>query len=137
MLFFANSKAEAITYSPNGTSGLNLVYNGIDDDNFYTVNLPWTISFLGSNYGAVYVGTNGYITFSSGNNTYYGFSPSTPSGPHISIFPGDRYLKKLYYAQINAGTADAKFVIRVEGVDYSNQSITHIRGSFLFWAILL
>jgi hypothetical protein len=72
------------------------------------------------------VGSNGYITFASGNSTYYGFSPSTPSGPHISIYPGDRYLKKLYYAQINAGTADAKFVIRVEGVDYSNQAITHI-----------
>jgi len=116
MLFFANSKAEAIDYSPNGTTGLNLVYNGIVDDTFFTVSLPWTVSFLGSNYGTVYVGSNGYITFASGNSTYSGFSPSNPGGPHISIIPGDRYLKKLYYAQINAGTADAKFVIRVEGV---------------------
>jgi len=126
MLFFANSKAEAIDYSPNGTTGLNLVYNGIVDDTFFTVSLPWTVSFLGSNYGTVYVGSNGYITFASGNSTYSGFSPSNPGGPHISIIPGDRYLKKLYYAQLNAGTADAKFVIRVEGVDYSNQAITHI-----------
>lgn len=126
MLFFANSKAEAIDYTPNGTSGLNLVYNGDVDDTFFTVNLPWTVSFLGSNYGAVYVGSNGYITFSSGNSTYYSFSPSNPSGPHISIFPADRRLRKLYYAQINAGTSEAKFVIRVEGVDYSNAAITHI-----------
>ena len=126
MLFFANSKAEAIDYTPNGTTGLNLVYNGMDDDSFYTVSLPWTVSFLGSNYGTVYVGTNGYITFASGNWTYSGFSPSNPGGPHISIYPADRFLKKLYYAEINAGTADAKFVIRVEGVDYSNQAITHI-----------
>lgn len=126
MLFFANSKAEAIDYTPNGTSGLNLVYNGDVDDTFFTVNLPWTVSFLGSNYGAVYVGSNGYITFSSGNSTYYSFSPSNPSGPHISIFPADRRLRKLYYAQINAGTSEAKFVIRIEGVDYSNAAITHI-----------
>jgi hypothetical protein len=105
---------------------LNLVYNGGIDDSFFSVNLPWTINFLGSNYGAVYVGTNGYITFSSGNSTYYSFSPSNPAGPHISIYPADRILTKLYYAQINAGTAEAKFVIRVEGYDYSNAAIVHI-----------
>lgn len=126
MLFFANSKAEAITYSPNGTTGLNLVYNGMDDDNFYRVNLPWSISFLGTNYGGFYVGTNGYITFSAGSAQYSGFSPSSPAGPKINIIPGDRFLKKLYYAEVNAGTSDAKFVIRVEGVDYSNQNIQHI-----------
>jgi hypothetical protein len=121
-----NTTVKALTYSPNGTSGLNLVYNGGIDDSFFTVNLPWTVSFLGSNYGTVYVGTNGYITFSSGNSTYYSFSPSNPGGPHISIIPGDRILTKLYYAQINAGTPQAKFVIRVEGYDYSNAGITHI-----------
>ena len=121
-----NTTVKAITYSPNGTSGLNLVYNGGIDDSFFTVNLPWTVNFLGNNYGTVYVGTNGYITFSSGNSTYYSFSPSNPGGPHISIIPGDRILTKLYYAQINAGTPQAKFVIRVEGYDYSNAGITHI-----------
>jgi len=124
-IFWA-SNANAIEYSPNGTSGLNLVYNGNDDDNAYTVNLPWSINFLGTNYNRVYVGTNGYITFSSPNSTYYGFSASNPAGPHISIYPGDRRLYKLYYAQIGAGTAQARFVIRAEGVDYSNGAITHI-----------
>jgi len=126
MLVFLNSKAKAIDYSPNGTTGLNLVYNGMVDDTFFTVSLPWTVSFLGSNYGTVYVGSNGYITFSAGSGQYSGFSASSPAGPKINIYPGDRFLKKLYYAQLNAGTADAKFVIRVEGVDYSNQTITHI-----------
>jgi hypothetical protein len=126
MLFFANSKAEAIDYSPNGTTGLNLVYNGGVDDTFFTVNLPWTINFLGTNYGTIYVGSNGYITFSAGSAQYSGFSPSSPAGPKINVIPGDRILTKLYYAQINAGTADAKFVIRVEGYDYSNAAIAHI-----------
>ena len=121
-----NTTVKAITYSPNGTSGLNLVYNGDVDDTFFTVNLPWTVNFLGSNYGTIYVGSNGYITFSSGNNTYSGFSPSNPGGPHLSIIPGDRRLRKLYSAELNAGTSNAKFVIRVEGVDYSNAGITHI-----------
>jgi len=127
MLAFFNSKAQAIDYSPNGTTGLTLVYNGAVDDTFYTVSLPWTVSFLGSTYGTVYVGSNGYVTFSSGSSNYSGFSASNPSGPHISIYPGDRMLTKLYYAQLNAGTAEAKFVIRVEGYDYPNStSITHV-----------
>jgi hypothetical protein len=125
MIFWA-SNANAVEYSPNGTSGLNLVYNGNDDDNAYTVNLPWTINFLGTNYNSVYVGTNGYITFASPNSTYSGFSASNPAGPHISIYPADRRLYKLYYAELAAGTAQARFVIRAEGVDYSNAAITHI-----------
>ena len=124
-IFWA-SNANAVEYTPNGTTGLNLVYNGNDDDNSYTVNLPWSINFLGTNYNSVYVGTNGYITFSSPNSTYSGFSASNPAGPHISIYPADRRLYKLYYAEIAAGTAQARFVIRVEGVDYSNAAITHI-----------
>jgi len=59
MLAFFNSKAQAIDYSPNGTTGLNLVYNGDVDDTHFVVSLPWTINFLGSNYGTVYVGSNG------------------------------------------------------------------------------
>ena len=125
MIYWA-SNADAVEYSPNGTSGLTLAFNGNDDDNAYTVNLPWTINFLGTNYNSVYVGTNGYITFSSPNSTYGGFSASNPSGPHISIYPADRRLYKLYYAEIAAGTAQARFVIRAEGVDYSNAAITHI-----------
>ena len=125
MIFWA-SNADAVEYSPNGTSGLNLVYNGNDDDNAYTVNLPWSINFLGTNYNSVYVGTNGYITFSSPNSTYGGFSASNPAGPHISIYPADRRLYKLYYAQLGAGTAQARFVIRAEGVDYSNAAVTYV-----------
>jgi hypothetical protein len=125
MIFWA-SNADAVEYSPNGTAGLNLVYNGNDDDNAYTVNLPWSINFLGTNYNSVYVGTNGYITFSSPNSTYGGFSASNPAGPHISIYPADRRLYKLYYAQLGAGTAQARFVIRAEGVDYSNAAVTYV-----------
>ena len=118
--------AQAITYSPNGTSGLTLAYNGDADDASFAVNLPWSVNFLGTNYNSVFVGSNGYITFQSGSSTYSGFSASNPPGPHISIYPADRRLYKLYYAELAAGTAQARFVIRVEGVDYANSAVTHI-----------
>jgi len=114
-----------ITYSPNGTSGLNLVYNGNVDDTFFTVNLPWTINFLGTNYNYIFVGSNGYITFQQGSSIYSGFSAGNPAVPTISVFPGDRRLYQLYTGEINAGTAQARFVVRVQGVDYSNAAITH------------
>ena len=126
ILVFVNLTAMAITYAPNGTANLNLVYNGNVDDTYFTVNLPWSVNFLGTSYSRVYVGSNGYITFQTGSSTYSGFSASNPAGPHITIYPADRRLYKLYYAEIGAGTAEAKFVIRVEGVDYSNANITYI-----------
>lgn len=114
-----------ITYAPNGTSGLNLVYNGNVDDTFFSVNLPWSINFLGTNYNSIFVGSNGYITFQQGSATYYNFSASNPPVPTISVFPGDRRLYQLYAGEINSGTAQARFVVRVQGVDYSNAAITH------------
>ena len=122
----AVSKASSnITYAPNGTSGLNLVYNGNVDDTFFTVNLPWAVNFLGTNYNSMFVGSNGYITFQQGSNIFGGFSAANPPVPTINVFPGDRRLYQLYTGEINAGTAQARFVVRVQGVDYSNAAITH------------
>ena len=74
-----NTTAKAISYSPNGTSGLNLVYNGGIDDSFFAVNLPWTVNFLGSNYGTVYVGYYDGGSFDNGNRGYLIFWGSNNS----------------------------------------------------------
>ena len=116
----------AISYNPNGTTGLTSVYNGNLDDSSFSVSLPWSVNFLGTSYSTVYVGTNGYVTFGSGNSTYYNFSASNPSQPHIAIYPGDRRLYTLHTGEIDGNTSNAYFVIRVSGVDYSNSAITHV-----------
>jgi len=126
ILMFVCSTVLAITYNPYGSSGLNTSYSGNYDDGSVAVSLPWSVSFLGTSYSTAYVGTNGYVTFGSGNSTYYNFSASNPSQPHISVYPGDRRLYTLYTGEVNGGTSSAYFVIRVEGVDYSNAAITHV-----------
>ena len=118
--------AAAISYTPNGTTGLNLVVSGDIDDSFYPVVLPFPITFLNVSYSTIYVGTNGYITFTAGSPNYSGLSASNPPGPHLNIFPADRRLHKLYYAHLNVGTATEKFVIRQEGVDYTNPNNPNI-----------
>jgi hypothetical protein len=123
---FVCSTVLAITYNPYGSSGLNTSYSGNYDDGSVAVSLPWSVSFLGTSYSTAYVGTNGYVTFGSGNSTYYNFSASNPSQPHIAVYPGDRRLYTLYTGEVNGGTSSAYFVIRVEGVDYSNAAITHV-----------
>jgi len=123
---FVCSTVLAITYSPYGSSGLSTSYSGNYDDGSVAVSLPWSVSFLGTSYSTAYVGTNGYVTFGSGNSTYYNFSASNPSQPHIAVYPGDRRLYTIYTGEVNGGTSSAYFVIRVEGVDYSNAAITHV-----------
>ena len=126
ILMFVCSTVLAITYNPYGSSGLSTSYSGNYDDGSVAVSLPWSVSFLGTSYSTAYVGTNGYVTFGSGNSTYYNFSASNPSQPHIAVYPGDRRLYTLYTGEVNGGTSSAYFVIRVEGVDYSNAAITHV-----------
>ncbi len=125
-LVMTPTMAAAISYAPHGTTGLNLVVNGNVDDSFYAVALPFPITFLNVNYSTIYVGTNGYITFAAGSPNYSGLSASNPPGPHLNIFPADRRLHKLYYASLDVGTANEKFVIRQEGVDFANHANPNI-----------
>lgn len=125
-LILSSPIASAISYAPNGTTGLTLVVDTNVDDSYYSVNLPFPITFLNTSYSTIYVGTNGYITFTAGSSIYSGMSASAPSGPHVNIYPADRRLLKLYYARLNANTATDKFVIRQEGVDYTNQNIPNV-----------
>ena len=62
--------ATPITYELISTDGLELVYDGSQDDNDWQVALPtpFDINFLGINYTTINVSTNPYITFGEGGN---------------------------------------------------------------------
>jgi uncharacterized delta-60 repeat protein len=59
-----------ITYELISTDGLDLVYNGDNDDDNFVVVLPtpFDVNFLGVNYTSINVSTNPYITFGDGGN---------------------------------------------------------------------
>jgi subtilisin family serine protease len=43
----------------------------LGDDDYFTVNLPFSVNFYGIDYSTVYVSSNGYLTFSSDDPTDY------------------------------------------------------------------
>jgi hypothetical protein len=62
-----------------------------DDDTFTNVTLPFPFSFYGVARTTVFVGTNGYVTFGSGDSNYTESIPSFSTLPRIAAFFDDLY----------------------------------------------
>lgn len=116
---------EEIFYREVGTSSMTIhndpligSSSGHFDDTYFTVILPFEISFMGNNYDTVYVGSNSLITFGNGvGSAGLGFTSKNPPYPGIFIAAADRSLNKLY----TRATSD-QFTIRFEGGTSSNPS---------------
>ena len=128
------SGATEIPYEPISISGLDLVYDGDNDDDNYPVTFPtpFDITFLGVNYTSVNVSTNPYITFGDGGNPddcCFDIPNEIPTGPEL---PGvylsfacpqeiDNYDADLY--QLYTGLTDNgnTMVIKYIGTDHCNE----------------
>jgi hypothetical protein len=68
------------------------------DDSFIPLHIPWTITFLGTNYtsGNVFLGSNTYLTFGSGSTEYSSLSESKPALPKLMIGSGDNSIQKVF-----------------------------------------
>ncbi len=86
---------------------------GSNDDGYWTLNLPFTVTFLGVNYTSIYVGTNTYLTFGGGSSNYSGLSVTNPYLPKIMWSADDNSVQRIYYGV--EGTAPARtYRVRVE-----------------------
>ena len=93
-----------------------LTFTGGSDDGYWTVPIPFDISFLNTTYNTVYVGTNSYLTFGAGSTVYSGLSASNPPYPKIMISAADNSAQALYY--ITDGTTPTRtFRMRLEGTN--------------------
>lgn len=72
-------------------------YNTGQDDNYIKLYIPWTVTFLGTNYatGDVYLGSNTYLTFGAGSTNYSGLTASNPNLPKIMIGCGDNSFQRV------------------------------------------
>lgn len=94
--------------------------SGDFDDVVFNIALPFAFNFLGNIYNEVYLGSNGYITFSGGSTTFDLLSATRPSLPKIHVYAGDRRVTNVY-----TQTLSNLVRIRVEGYNYgSSLSIT-------------
>jgi hypothetical protein len=99
--------AAALTTSTTPTVGNN-------DDGFWTLNLPFNISYLGNSYNTVYVGTNHYLTFTGGSSNYLNLGPTNPNLPKIMWSCADNSVQRIYYG-VEGTAPNRTYRVRVEG----------------------
>ena len=108
-----------ITSSLQGSAGLassTTPTSGDNDDGYWVINLPFSITYAGSSYPTVFVGTNSYLTFGSGSSAFSNLSQSNPSVPKIMISARDNSCQRIYYGV--SGTAPNRtYRIRFEGTN--------------------
>jgi hypothetical protein len=87
---------------------------GNNDDGFWTLNLPFNITYLGTTYSTIYVSTNHYLTFGAGSTVYSGISASTPNLPKIMWGSSDNSVQRIYYG-VEGVAPNRTYRVRVEG----------------------
>ncbi len=70
---------------------------GNNDDGYWTLSVPFNVSYLSTNYNTLYFGTNTYLTFGSGSTIYYGIDADTPNFPKIMVGAADNSVQRIYY----------------------------------------
>ena len=100
--------AGSLTASTTPTSGNS-------DDGFWTLNLPFSVSYLGNTYSTIYIGTNFYLTFSAGSSLYSNLNQTTPNLPKIMWCAADNSVQRIYYG--------------VEGADTETYTVTNSGSS--------
>jgi hypothetical protein len=100
-----------------GTAALtmsNFPTSGNNDDGFWTLNLPFNITFLGTSYSTIYVGTNHYVTFGGGSSAYSDLSATNPNLPKIMWCAADNSVQRIYYG-VEGSSPNRTYRVRVEG----------------------
>lgn len=99
--------AASLTSSTTPTVGGN-------DDGYWTLNLPFSIEYLGTTYNTIYPGTNFYLTFGSGSTVWSGVTISNPGLPKIMWCARDNSVQRIYYG--TEGVAPNRtYRVRLEG----------------------
>jgi len=105
--------AGSLTLSTPTTPGA-LTFTGSADDGYWTVPLPFNITYLNQTYSSVYIGTNTYITFGGGSVAYAQLGPSEPPYPKIMISAADNKAFQIYQG-VEGTSPNRTFRIRWEG----------------------
>jgi len=87
------------------------------DDCAYLRTLPFPFTFYGITYNSVYVGTNGYLTFNSGDSTYTETLPAFNNRPRIAPFFDDLYGRSTGATYVN-DQLPGRFVVTYSTVQH-------------------
>jgi hypothetical protein len=113
----ATASVTTITNSLLGVGSLTLSMTptvGSNDDGYWTLSLPFNISYLGNSYNTIYVGTNHYLTFTDGSSVYTNLGPSNPNLPKIMWSCADNSVQRVYFG-VEGTAPNRTYRVRVEG----------------------
>lgn len=115
-----DSSSATVTSIPNDINGgvnwpnYSTNFSGSTDDGYWQVPLPFNVSFLGSSYSDVYVGSNSYITFGNGSILFASLTEANPAYPKIMISAADNSCQTLKVL-VSGTTPNRTCRIRFEG----------------------
>lgn len=113
----ASATVTSIANTLGSTVGLTVSTtpsNGNNDDGYWQLPLPFSITYCGEIYNEIYVGSNFYLTFGGGSTLYSGLGPGTPGYPKIMLTSADTSVQRIYYGTSGA-SPDRTFRVRIEG----------------------
>lgn len=102
----AAASVSTITNTLQGPGALDFSFSptvGLNDDGYWTLNLPFAIEYLGTSYSTIYVSTNHYLTFTNGSTNYLNLGPANPNLPKIMWSCADNSVQRIYYGVENEG----------------------------------
>ena len=99
--------AASLTASTTPTVGSN-------DDGYWTLPLPFAITYLGTTHTTLYPSTNFYLTFGGGSTVWSGVSITNPALPKIMWCAQDNSVQRIYYGTEGV-SPNRRFRIRQEG----------------------
>lgn len=115
------------------TTGLTQVTTagliGSADDGYWTVALPFNITYQGTSYSSVYIGTNSYITFGNGSNVFSGLGPAYPPYPKIMIGSSDNSGTSIWKGQ-SGSAPNRTYTVQFYGGNSSSG------GSIISWQVV-
>jgi hypothetical protein len=95
---------------------------GNNDDGYWTLSLPFNVTYNGTSYGSVYVGTNSYLTFGGGSEAYGDLDPSNPALPKIMISARDNSAQRIYYGVVGSAP-NRTYRVRWEGTNSTSGTL--------------
>jgi hypothetical protein len=112
------------TYAPNGRTGLSqseptaftVDQYSDNDEAFWTLTPPFSVSYLGQSYSQIHVNANSYITFGGGFLDNGNVDASRPSIRKIFVSAGDRSCEDLWSGSFGV-SPNRTFVVRWEGYE--------------------
>jgi hypothetical protein len=95
---------------------------GNNDDGYWTLSLPFNVTYNGTSYNTVYIGTNSYLTFSAGSAAYASLSASNPALPKIMISAADNSAQRIYYSTVGS-SPNRTYRVRWEGTNATSGTL--------------